>query len=543
MEEKKICSCCGAELREDSIFCFSCGTKVVCEEREAGVCRSCGAELPPKAAFCGFCGTKVFEAEQIEERTERGNGSNPLSGAYVKKLIKKSVILLTSLLLLIFSFLPLISLKAETDAFDKEDIEVSVDFGTIDSFIFFFDSTKNLEDEDIVDSSLYEKIEELGEEVDEYSSKRKLSNVFSEVAYYFSRLLLQSVLTPFSVMYLVSAVLSLLYILLTSSFFAFSLADILFFLFGKEKDFLARVSVCLLSFVPVFAVVVYAATKFSYFGLPSSIPNMDSPLEVSPSATLVLTIVFALIALAAISVERIFFSGTIKVSVGEIIKRTLSSTAATVVLFSVFLPLISFEAKTHFDSSDKRQSASLAFDASYFRNLELTEDTREEIENTDEHAAYNSIQSMCNRISYYTKKEFTNGYATSIISSIITSSFVGFGAVSVSGLFALIPLISVVTALLAGLVLWQNILAISVGKSPKGWITIPARIFAFLLAIVVLAMLIVFITVCNHNISEVLEYLRYSDSSFKVLISSGSVVSLIFSVFMLSVPMKKRQER
>lgn len=61
------CPNCGAEIKDDGLFCTACGTKLpepVAEENEATaseakVCSNCGNPLPAGLKFCSGCGQKT----------------------------------------------------------------------------------------------------------------------------------------------------------------------------------------------------------------------------------------------------------------------------------------------------------------------------------------------------------------------------------------------------------------------------------------------------------------------------------------------------
>lgn len=53
---KRICPHCGAENREDALFCKACGNKIEIEEKH---CPHCDALLEGDEVFCSICGGKI----------------------------------------------------------------------------------------------------------------------------------------------------------------------------------------------------------------------------------------------------------------------------------------------------------------------------------------------------------------------------------------------------------------------------------------------------------------------------------------------------
>ncbi len=66
---KKFCPECGAENREDSLFCKECGSQLIqnLEKKKftnSGICPNCGLINEPESSFCRECGT-IFEFKTI----------------------------------------------------------------------------------------------------------------------------------------------------------------------------------------------------------------------------------------------------------------------------------------------------------------------------------------------------------------------------------------------------------------------------------------------------------------------------------------------
>lgn len=68
-----LCSHCGKEIPNDSLFCSFCGQK-----NEGAVCPTCGAALEEDSVFCSACGTKIHEqSDPAAETPASGQAKMP----------------------------------------------------------------------------------------------------------------------------------------------------------------------------------------------------------------------------------------------------------------------------------------------------------------------------------------------------------------------------------------------------------------------------------------------------------------------------------
>lgn len=62
LHQVTVCQSCGAQLKEDALFCNCCGAGLDGEEEqpetEWKICPDCGEKLPAENVFCNFCGKK-----------------------------------------------------------------------------------------------------------------------------------------------------------------------------------------------------------------------------------------------------------------------------------------------------------------------------------------------------------------------------------------------------------------------------------------------------------------------------------------------------
>lgn len=61
LHQVTVCEKCGARLKEDALFCSSCGAGLEAEEpcQEGKICPDCGEKLPQENIFCNYCGKKL----------------------------------------------------------------------------------------------------------------------------------------------------------------------------------------------------------------------------------------------------------------------------------------------------------------------------------------------------------------------------------------------------------------------------------------------------------------------------------------------------
>lgn len=190
----KFCINCGSQLTDEALFCSACGTK---------------QETPEVAPYDS---TKTATAPSVSEEicvdeTEAPRADvAPASVAKAKRklpvfsIIRNSVILLVAFVLLIGSFMPISRISAEDYNLFSIDETEDIDFGvtTIQQVILIFDSFKELEDDEIMDSKIYEKIEDLTDDLEDLdeddlddlsSSDRKK---FDKLFFNMLRLMMQS---------------------------------------------------------------------------------------------------------------------------------------------------------------------------------------------------------------------------------------------------------------------------------------------------------------------------------------------------------------
>ena len=558
------CKKCNAELTDEQRFCSYCGEAVNKCSAEDGdkeqenylsdknekirpvFCRACGVELTPEAAFCSACGVRVDKRAVTREKcfkdiSEKASDSRLKKGGLVREIIKKSTVVFVSLLLLIFSFLPVATHTLEPYTYNLEHDAYDVRLNAFDYIVLCFDAMYSMDADDIEESDAYDEYLEWVDVLrDDDLDDDELEEAYSNVIYYQLKLMLANENANFRFVYLLSAVFALALVLMALAVFVLSVLDLILFLTKKNFVILGKLVKNFLAIIPMLAILLYAAGTYSYF---APVSLLGEKATTSISATSVFAIVLSLGVLAYLAVDRIFFSGKIRVNTGEIVRRSLSSVFACIMLFTVFMPFISFNVKTAFNGKDKTESASVSLDASYFGEFDITEEALEEYDDLTESEAFLIIRRAFGFLGGYTKKEFLRGESNSENRIILNNAFVGFGGEDYAWVMAMIPVVALLIGIIAAVLLWQNLIAVVEGTSPRGSLTITVRIIAIVLAVITVAFVTVFVMVSSYN----LDLIGFSGPfgrghTATVSISAGAILALVSAVAVMSVPMGKNNE-
>lgn len=535
MDEGRKCSYCGAVLDDEARFCHLCGERYVEEAPvQAKFCRGCGEELVPEALFCSKCGFPV--SKPIENNATK---SKSINKGYVKGIITKSIVTLVALLAFVFAFLPVITVKTKI-----YDIKVDFNVSVIDGIVFSFDAMQSLDDEELEDTRLYEKISDLSDELDKNDSDAdddEIERIVRKLLPLSIRLMLKSDAAPYAPSYTLNIFIGIIYLLVTVALLAFSVLDLVFFILKKENIKYSASALRLLTSIPALSLVVYIAMRFSFFS--STMDIGFAQLSSGIGSGVLLNLIFTLALTIWLAVERIFIVEKPKVSAGIIVKRSLSLAVAVLLLFSVFIPVISFKVKTQFENSDEEKFAVTKLDSDIFNEFALTDDMIEAFEKYEGSEADESLMWYYNSLSSYTKRQFETGKANIVNTTILFYAFNGYGGAKISWLIALIPMLMIFTSLMAAVIVWLNLYSITTGKSMHASVSICAKIFAVLFTVLALAIVIVFITIASYNLENALEAAELAKSRIGVKIAAGSIVALVSSVIMASVPVRIKKKK
>lgn len=535
-QQDVICQACGAQLSVEQKFCHVCGSEVVkpvAEETRPAFCPTCGKELNEGQNFCPNCGVAVnAQAQAVQASVApkvRHSGTNQKS--FILDLIRRSLVLAMAIFLLVAAFLPMIKLKM-----DLGDEKVNVNFNAIDGIAFAVNSfasedeketTKAMEDlyEDM-DVEEYEEDWENGDELDRFSSC--LKKVF--------HIMLRSEEISTSSLLIGIMILSIVQIVLVILLFVFAVLSFVA-VFVKKMKGTGRLPLLLMGLVAVVMLANAFAFTLSFGGSISvlDVVSVSAAMGAIPICVAVLTVALMLIffVLRLVDGDRI--------RVGTVVKHALSLIFAVILLVSAFAPVVKTEVKTAFDSDESNPQRATAFlDASLFDYLDWSKSQKEEFDDLSTKEMKAQANEMAKMtffwLQMYTKREFQKGEADAVNGALFSTLLLGYGAYEFSTLFTLGSLAMLLVFLCALLLIWKNVYELATGRRISAAMSIPVKILAILMAIIVLALVIVMSLIVTNN-AENIPYTAFEVKNiYKAAVAYGPILMLVSAIGMACVP-------
>lgn len=401
--EKRICRNCAAENEQNAKFCIECGAKLILDE-----CPQCSAPVLQNAKFCSQCGYNLQEShgekpQAIKEPKEQAPAKkltkSDIKGSRAYSIVKSSLFLLISALVLLFSFLPILSYEIdETYGLDRDNT-IKITFTPIENTIFLFDSIIENDEEDMELDSFYDKYEDALEEIEDIGYKDTLSakdkKAVAKFAKLTARLALRSDTVSFSPQFLVLALVSILYMAFALSFFGVSLFQFVRTLMKATPNYrLLKSLLCLAPFVIIFT---YLASKGDY---------VSSTMACGTPSLVICLVGILLVLLDAYIIEGNIPSPKKAISLGLCLCLVVACTFLAI--GSAFGVEIT-----------NGRTAKTTFSAVYFQEYELNDKMLEELSSTTSDDIKEGVNSL-NEL--YTIKDIRNGEADIAIAAVMSMS-------------------------------------------------------------------------------------------------------------------------
>lgn len=533
----KLCAYCAESIYEDALFCHACGKRQPQNENNSQIEN-----------------TNCIESNREDEtRTDHGI-TNETAVSKPKKLIDKnfiitlirnSILLIVAITVFALSFAPVFSLKMQnkiSDDYTVIDFDYKVNFSAIDGMVFMFDSFRSLDEEDITDSKLFEDLEELGEEFlgEDLDDSSGILAKCAKISY---RLYLQSEECNTNLAIVLTAVISLLYVLFALAFLSVSIFNFIatFGKFTSKKDKISRATITMLAAVPSLAFIVYNSF-FVFIKIPNvfNIINFfgKSSVKYAMGSGTIATLIISSTAIAAITV--LAFISRLHKTKSNIIKRAISATLALLVICMCFAPIATTSIRTVFEGKDKKSTANITLYSSTFANYFLSESEKEILEDKLDSLYYiddyeEMFEEEFSLFSQYRVKDVKKGYADAENNNFhLLLNSVGSTYLIIPDFIALVSIFFLIISITAGMVLQQNLIYFMSGKYSKIQLK-TGKIVSLVFACIALAAVIAFvIMVCAFA-----DF--YSIRGYSLSIGAGIILLAIFAIANCCIPSKIKE--
>ena len=490
------------------IFCTQCGTRL---SRDFSFCYNCGSKVQHDLTSESKVETKA-EAANIELAEEQQIVKNKKPKAFAFDIVKKSLVLAMAILMLVAVFLPIVRYSMEY----YPDDEVALKFTAIDGIHMLVNSFRSLDDEEMRDEmeEMTETIEEYMDEWFEGEEHKKLSAHMKKMI----MLMLKSehVKTPWEFAFI--GVFSLAQIILALLLLVFAALSFAALFTNKIKDF-SKASFIILGI----NAALLAANGFVYY---LSFGGKYTPAKFT--AIQICVLAFAFFIFLAFTLIR-FLVNKNKASVGEIVKRSLGAVFAVVLLFSCFAPVVATEVKVQFANSNDEKRLTSKIDTSLFPEFWLDEQTKEQLDDSNEKSIDFQITSDYSRLGLYTKKEFQKGDDDGLNKSIFAALLLNYGAYDYCGFFSFGTAAVILVFMCSVALIWKNLYELATGERLSSGISIPTKVLAIVMSVVVLAVIITACAIVKNNAG-------FIDIVYKARIAYGPILMLVSAVAVTCVP-------
>ena len=406
MKDKKMfCENCGAEISTTAKFCMRCGCKIVLSDVKE--------PLSAKAEDADAC-----EKKPVKEKTERKPFFAP---GELRKFVRSGVAFLLSLVIVAFSFLPILSYKVEWERGETSDV-YSCSYSALDYIVFLVDSFYEYDEEDIAESGLYDEFKNLQEELqdmdleDEEHLNKDQKRLLRNYSLCYTRLLLRSEETTVSVSVAMAAAFSLLYIVFSLVLFAVATYNLIV-CFLRKREAYARL-VKMVSFVPFLTLLVHFAAKIAQI----------SPLVQDAKCTMgsghgMIIVSCAGILLAI--VERVVFNYK-RISGRRMVVNSISVALAAITVCMIFAPVLSASVTAAFRGKNTLREVTVTLDADSLLAVEMSkEDLYDKLDyigsSKSEKREY--LEGLSERFSDFSVSEMREGAADESMSSFLGATF------------------------------------------------------------------------------------------------------------------------
>ena len=514
--EQKFCIYCGKMMATEANFCPYCG-------KRQPVCDTAAKEIETEAISVAD-ETPTPVAEPIAAAPEVSPAPKKERKFSITTLVRNSVILIVAITMLVFAFLPIIKFEAE---YAGVDIELKI--SPVNQVVLLFDSFLTLDDEDIEETRLYERSEEIIEtlydegitSIDDISEEDK--KLLSELSLIVMRLMVQHEDFSAPVVYYVSSVFAIIYILNAVALLILALLNLFasLKLIGGAEDKMYKWTTRALTLTPVLLMTAFYCINIS----------LGENLTPKMSGGAILTLILSSATILTAFVLRFVLNKSARTL--RLIPRAIAITLSIVVICLAFAPALQTSIHTTFNGSEKAKTAEIAMGASFFTLYHVTDDVAEKLEDMIEYdntkTKQEKLAAIFDRFEDLTRKESEGVLGISVNSELLITLIGSKTRGETLELISLIGIVFIGAFIGAALVLWQNLSYLMNEQYSKNTVLI-SKIVSAVLALGALGISIAYLIVVRELETT------YLPKGFDISISAGVICLAIFAIGSIFCP-------
>lgn len=463
-------------------------------------CPACGARCGGRSRFCNMCGAPI-PAPTVNtadpEKKELGFGK-------IAPIVRNILLLAVSLVLLITAFTSIVRLDFGEISRDTEGYYYDV--SPVETIVIFANSLYNLNDEEMEDNRLYDRLEDVMEDLGDALTEEKFEDLSKREQRDAKTLVKLTVRLAMrhedavsgpSVFF--AALLSVAYVALGILAFVFATVNLVgFFIGGKSRFSVAStLSVFAAMLLPVLHYAIHvllshSSTEFSF---------TEQMYKVGAGVVISLVVVGVFVAYCL--VERILLVRH-TISVKRCIVNAIVILLCVVMLILVSAPAVGITAETELSGKSEEREIKVNLGSSFYGNFEMNEETIEDVYDSmgsTTVAKESFVKGLLGRFGLYTASDVRRGLADHVAVSILTYTMIyGYEPEMVS-VFAYTQAFATLAAILVSVVLAHCVLYFVLGEK-KRWVDIICSLAAVLSFALEIAFIAIHTVSVNNTLSD-----------------------------------------
>ncbi len=500
-------------------------------------CTKCGQLLSDDSLFCSTCGAKQEKGETVTYTPATTNdnslnkktaiSSNAIGKDKIISIVKSGLIALLSVIMLIFSFLPIFSIK-----YEYQKTEINVNVSAIDCASIMFYSFNSLTTEEIEESDLYYKNQEILQELqDEIVYSEEFTDEANNlVNKYVKNIAFLAVMhedyTNLLPTIAIGSV-SIVYILFAITTFILSILKLLSTIGVFEKDTIKNLALRF-SIITLCVCLLISTVATSTLRIPT--------FETSVGYGSLTIIVLAFIVYLALMLINVIFKQYEK-KINLPLKFVSIAFAIALILLSTS-SILTANVKTTFSGKDSKRELSIEVYQDVYKDLIIKNDDKEtiyEIIDLTKEEKREYFEEIFKAYSYYTTYQIKEGHADSITSNLTTTLLKVKADEFIRIVLSTYQIISYLGVIFALFILYENIICLTLGKYAH-FILILGKILTLITSLVSLTMNVILLITLNGITDTYLSGLSYS-------LGVGTIIMAIIALTAIFTPTRTKAEK